>query len=84
MPETAVWTEEMEHSFLILLLPAFSITQTPPQKLYETRAAISLKNFTVPYLNYSNAFACVQTAVSIPKSVNFKSHSVSLGCQIDY
>lgn len=69
MPETAVWTEEMEHSFLILLLPAFSITQTPPKKLYETRAAISLKNFIVPYLNYSNAFACVQTAVSIPTGV---------------
>lgn len=34
MPETAVWTEEMEHYFLIQLLPAYSIPQNthlPPK-----------------------------------------------------
>lgn len=43
MPETAVWTEEMEHSFLTLLVPVFSI----PQKMYEMIAGISLNNFTI-------------------------------------
>lgn len=67
MPETAVWTEEMEHSFLTLLLPAFSI---PQKKMYETRAGISLNNFTIQYLHHSKAFAYVQTPPSVPKGVS--------------